>query len=398
MKPILAKLVLPLGILSVAACGARTPLDGLEGEEPGDGAGGLLVGSGGQVGTGTGGRVGSGGGAGGFVGTGGRGGSGGMVGGRGGNVGGSQTGGRISTGGAGGGVVFGGAGGSVRGGAGGSLRGGAGGSLRGGAGGSLRGGAGGSLRGGAGGSLRGGAGGSVVFGGAGGSVVFGGAGGSGAVGGTAATGGTGGTVTTGACQGLASNEELIDDLNDGDRFVPRINGRVGSWTDSHDGTPGGVMSPDPVDPFVPTQTGDPCRKYAAYVKGMGFSDWGANLWFGLGAPYDASKYSGISFWARVDSATSLVLRVAFPDKDTQPDGGICKTNVTGPTACYDHYGTRITLTSSWKKLTLAFKDLSQDGWGLQGTAFDPASLYEVLFEIPVNAAFSIWIDDVAFTM
>ena len=47
---------------------------------------------------------------------------------------------------------------------------------------------------------------------------------------------------------------------------------------------------------------------------------------------------------------------------------------------------------------MTFKDLTQDGWGLRATAFDPASLFEVLFEISKNATFGIWIDDVAFTM
>ena len=221
--------------------------------------------------------------------------------------------------------------------------------------------------------------------------------------GTPATGGTVGTdgaIETGGstCPGLASNEEMIDDLNDGNRFIPSLSGRVGSWTDSDDGTPGGTMFPDPVNNFTPTDTGDTCRKYAAYVKGGGFSDWGADFWFGLGSPYNASKYTGISFWAKVDSGTSAVLHVAFPDKDTYPDGGICKTNVTGPTACFDHYGSRPTLTTDWKKYTVSFSQISQDGWGLQGTKFDPSSLYEVLFQIPVNATFSIWIDDVAFTM
>jgi hypothetical protein len=40
---------------------------------------------------------------------------------------------------------------------------------------------------------------------------------------------------------------------------------------------------------------------------------------------------------------------------------------------------------------------AQDGWGLQGKMFEPNSLYEVDFQIPVNATFGLWIDDVAFT-
>jgi hypothetical protein len=206
-----------------------------------------------------------------------------------------------------------------------------------------------------------------------------------------------GTVGGEACQGLASNEDLIDDLNDGNRFILNNSGRVGSWTDSHDSTPTGAMYPDPVNLFTPTDTGDSCRKYAVYVKGSGFSDWGASFWFGLGSPYNASKYTGITFWARTDAGSSGVVRVSFPDKDTYPDGGICKTNVTGATQCYDHYGARVTLTPDWKKQTLSFKDLSQDGWGLQGAAFDPSTLFQVLFQIPVNATFGIWVDDVAFT-
>jgi hypothetical protein len=200
------------------------------------------------------------------------------------------------------------------------------------------------------------------------------------------------------CVGLASNEELIDDLNDGNRFIPAVNGRVGAWTDSDDGTPGGTMVPDPANAFTPTDTGDVCRKYAAYVKGTGFTSSGASFWFGLGSPYNASKYTGISFWAKIDSGSTAVIRVAFPDKDTFPDGGICSTSGVGPTGCWDHYMSRITLTNDWRKHTVYFSELSQDSWGLLATQFDPTSLYEVLFQISVNATFGIWIDDVAFTM
>jgi len=417
MKRMFAKVVVPIGFFTFVACGARSPLDSMDdgtGESNG-GAGGIFLGSGGRPGAGgftlsTGGRPGDGGTTliitGGFIGSGGRPATGGFA----------TTGGRINSGGAYGGyIVDGGSGG--HGGytpLGGSIP--AGGQT-------ITGGKAGGITGNSGGSGgRGGSGGGGMMGGAAGTARFdGGFGGSGGLMGDGGPrdlgiergdalmfgdvkgtgGGSGGSVATGGsggCQGLASNEELIDDLNDGDRLIPKLNGRVGAWADSGDGTPGGSMYPDPTAPFVPTDTGDPCRKYAAYVKGTGFSDSGARLWVGLGAPYDASRYTGISFWARTDVGTSPALRVAFPDKDTQPEGGICQTNVTGPTQCYDHYGFRLNLTSTWTKYTITFKELSQDGWGLQGSAFDPASLFEIQFQISVNATFSMWIDDLAFTM
>lgn len=201
------------------------------------------------------------------------------------------------------------------------------------------------------------------------------------------------------CPGLASYEEMIDDLNDGDRFIPSVNGRAGAWSDSHDSSPGGKMFPDPTTGFVPSDSGDACRKFAAYTSGAGYVLWGANLWVGLGGPYNASNYKGISFWAKIDAGTSAVVRVAFPDKDTQPDGNICQTSVSsGPTACFDHYGFRETLTSTWSKYTIYFSQLSQENWGHAGTAFDPSSLYEILFQIQVGANFGLWIDDIAFTM
>ncbi|MGA9653204.1 MAG: hypothetical protein WBV96_04765, partial [Polyangia bacterium] len=222
--------------------------------------------------------------------------------------------------------------------------------------------------------------------------------------GTAPSGGSGGTggsaigSSGGSCPGLDPlHEELIDNMNDGSRYIPQINGRAGAWSDSDDSTPGSSMFPDPAGPFTMTWTGDPCRQYAAYVYGGPFVDWGADFWFGLGSPYNASAYTGIDFWAKIDAGTTSVLRVAFPDKDTDPDGGLCQTNVTGPTQCYDHYGARITLTTTWTKYTVPFSSLSQDGWGRPGLAFDPSTLYEVLFQIPVDARFGVWIDDVAFT-
>ncbi len=238
---------------------------------------------------------------------------------------------------------------------------------------------------------RGGAG---ALGGTTGESATGGAGGLQSTGGTggATRGGTGGST----CPGLAGNEELIDDFSDGDRFLPKLNGRVGSWSVTHDDTPGGVMSPEPSAGFAPAQTGETCRGYAAYVKGYGFSDWGATLGVGLGSPYPAGAFVGISFLAKIDPGSKEVLRVAFPDKDTDPDGGLCRTNTTGPDACFDHYGKRVALTSQWTRHTIFFLELTQDGWGRQGATFDADSLYGIVFQVPEGAGFGLWLDDVAF--
>ena len=397
MKSISTRLLLPLGILLALGCGARSPLD-LEGSNGADDTGGSggTPASGGI--SGSGGHAGSGGmmmGTGGMLmGTGGRVGTGGTIAGTGGyhiDGGAPGSGGRISTGGAGSGGNAGGSAGSM-GGQGGFGTGGSPGTggRGGGAGGTTGVGGKGGAVGGAGGNKGGAAGGGV-----GGSIPNGGSIGTGS---TVATGGTIGTGGS-TCPGLAANEELIDDLDDGDRFIPMVNGRSGAWTDSHDSSPSSKMFPDPNTGFVPSATGDACRKYAAYVYGTGYVIWGSDFWFGLGSPYNASKYTGITFWAKVDPGTSSVVRFAFPDKDTQPDGNICQTGISsGSTACYDHYGQRVTLSTTWTKYTLSFGSLSQEGWGHAGTAFDPASLYEVLFQIPVNATFGVWIDDVAFTM
>jgi hypothetical protein len=187
-------------------------------------------------------------------------------------------------------------------------------------------------------------------------------------------------------------------MNDGNRFIPSNSGRAGAWKDSHDDTPGSTMFPDPVGPFTMTKTDDPCRQYVAYVYGGPFVVYGASVWFGLGSPYDASKYKGFTFWAKIDGGTSTGIRVVFPDKDTQPDGNICKTGVTGSSACYDHYGQRVTLGTEWEKYTVPFASLTTDNWGSNGTGFDPSSLYEIQFQLPMNTKFGVWIDDVAFQL
>lgn len=245
-------------------------------------------------------------------------------------------------------------------------------------------------------------GGSVVAGrsgGVGGSSMGGGGASGSSRGGASLGGRTGSTViATGGRSSplpLESDEELIDDMNDGDRFLVKSDGRVGAWKTWNDGTPGGSMVPDPSSPFVPTDTGDPNAKYAVYVKGSGFTTNGSNVSLGLGAPYDASKYRGIAFWAKSD-AGSTYARVLFPDKDTDLDAGLCKPSGPSADMCYDHYGWRFSFDPGWGKFRVLFKDLTQDGWGRKGTAFDPSTIFEIIFQFPANANYAVWIDNLAF--
>lgn len=240
-----------------------------------------------------------------------------------------------------------------------------------------------------------------------------GTGGSGGTGGSKATGGvppTGGAPPTGGYPGtggssacptyLLANEELIDDMNDGNAAIPEVNLRRGAWSDLLVNTSGASIYPDPSTPFVVTDTGDICRKFAVFVKGQTSIDpgSGANFGFSLGAPYDASAYSGLSFWARIEAGTDPPLRVTFPDGDTDPRGAICSTSTADTTkTCWDHYGLRLTLTTTWTKYSIPFSALSQDSWGYLAQKFDPSTLYSVVFTIGDTATFAIWIDSVAFT-
>jgi len=221
--------------------------------------------------------------------------------------------------------------------------------------------------------------------------------GTGGTSGVAGATGTAGTTGIIVCPPPLPGVDTIDDMNDGDRFILPGRGRSGAWSTSGDATPGATMTPAPGGDFPMTETGDPCRKRAAYVQGSGFALGGASFSVGLGSPYNASAYRSLTFWAKVDPGTTPRLRVSLPDKDTHPDGGICQMTGPGPTLCWDHYGLRVAFTTDWAQYTVPFSSLTQNGWGHVGTAFDPASIYEVVFEIPVNANFGIWIDDLAFS-
>lgn len=110
------------------------------------------------------------------------------------------------------------------------------------------------------------------------------------------------------------------------------------------------------------------------------------------AGFDASKYEGISFFARRGADSSGSVRLKVPDRATFPEAGEC-------TECFNDFGADLELSEEWQHYVFRFEDLAQlPGWGAPRPAsVDAAALYGVQFQVAgAGAKFDIWIDDLAF--
>jgi hypothetical protein len=178
--------------------------------------------------------------------------------------------------------------------------------------------------------------------------------------------------------------------------------RNGFWFTYNENADVGTQQPAVGAIFNPTAIVPPrgASTYAAHTSGGGHAY--AGLGFNLNSPpgvmipatYDASAYVGITFFAM---GTGTVIMV-IPDKDTNPQGGVC---MTGDRAqCFDHFSSSrrpIVLTSAWQPYTVLFSDLVQQGFGYRAPAFDKSAIYAVQWlDNAAGAAFDIWIDDVSF--
>jgi hypothetical protein len=199
------------------------------------------------------------------------------------------------------------------------------------------------------------------------------------------------------CPAPALGEDVIDDMEHRDGAVPELRGRSGFWFTFHDETPGATLIPASGSPFQMTNSEDRCRHMAARVVGDSFTTWGAGMGVGLGQPYDAAAYEGVSFWAKGQLDTTNLLRVSFPNKDTDPKGQACADRTDGTERCHDHFGAQFRLSPSWRKVTLHFAHLRQRGWGHRAPEFDRQTLYGIHFELPIGTKFELWVDELAFT-
>jgi endoglucanase len=192
-------------------------------------------------------------------------------------------------------------------------------------------------------------------------------------------------------------EGLIDDCEDSNNQVAAVAGRAGYWYTFLD-TAGSTVEPPAGGTYAMTEGGANGSGFAARFSGV-ISKNGSPLYAGLGfnwvdpkEKYDASKYGGISFWAKKAPGTYGKIRIKIPDVNTDPQGGVC-------TECFNDFGADIELTETWTEYVITWDVARQlQYWGKPTPPkIDPKQLYG--FQIQVNKAgekYDVWIDDITF--
>jgi endoglucanase len=111
------------------------------------------------------------------------------------------------------------------------------------------------------------------------------------------------------------------------------------------------------------------------------------------ATYDASKYQGISFFAKKGPGSTSKVRVKISDKNTDQEGGVC-------VLCSNDFGMQLTLTEEWQKFIVPFGSLRQEAsWGNpRPRALSADAIFAIQFAVnDKGKSYDVWVDDVAFT-
>lgn len=208
-------------------------------------------------------------------------------------------------------------------------------------------------------------------------------------------GGTGTDVKTCPLGMKVADDGLVDDFEDGNNQLTLDGGRDGYWWPKVD-TAGSTLQPTP---FASSEDAGDGSDGAMHVFGKTVSGdptlaWGAGFGVNLRdqtAIYDGSRYAGVSFKAKVGPGASNSVRFNVGDINTHPAGKMC-------TACWNHFGKNMILTTEWKEYKVTFSELRQKpDWGApRPPSIEPSKLVELDWSIDPGQTYDIWIDDVAF--
>ena len=127
-----------------------------------------------------------------------------------------------------------------------------------------------------------------------------------------------------------------------------------------------------------TVSGDPSRVTGQLAPA---GEVYAGVGIGFATPLDASRYRGIAFRARRGPGAAAHVRLKVPDRNTDPDGGVC-------TDCYNDFGISFEVTEEWVRYEAAFADLVQEtGWGApRPPAIDATALHGVQWQVTTPGA------------
>jgi endoglucanase len=193
---------------------------------------------------------------------------------------------------------------------------------------------------------------------------------------------------------------LVDDGEDGNNQSLPNGGRGGYWYTFRDrGTTTVEPEAGALSNVAFTMSeGGHASSWAARFHGK--IGTGAIVFSGLGvnfvdpkSQYDASKYTGVSFWAKRGESSTGKVRLKVPDVNTDPEGNVC-------TECFNDFGADFTFTPEWKQYVVPWRSMRQlAGWGAPHKPHVAADkIYGLQWQVQVPSAnYDLFIDDVRFT-
>jgi endoglucanase len=196
------------------------------------------------------------------------------------------------------------------------------------------------------------------------------------------------------------NVGVISDGENNSNQINDVEGRGGYWYTFVDDAGSSVVPEAGKNggTFSMTAGGAKGTKYGAHITGN--IAGGGTLFAGVGlnfvdpkGQYDASKYQGISFWAKKGPGSATKVKLKVPDAATDPDGKICKE-------CFNDFGMDLTLNDEWTQYTIPFTSMKQDKtWGSpHPDGIDKSKLYGIQFQFnEPNTSFDFWVDEIEFT-
>jgi hypothetical protein len=203
------------------------------------------------------------------------------------------------------------------------------------------------------------------------------------------------------CDGTptAAGDGLIDDFEDDNTQMVKLDGRDGYWWKNAD-KEGAKFTEPPDGPYKVAEEGANGSTKSLYVAGSTKKgsdqaygvEVGSNLVSTKASVYDASKYIGVSFWAKVGPKSVKKVRFNIADVNTHPDLGTC-------TNCWNHFMKEVDLTTEWKEYQVSFKEMAQRaGWGEpRPKAISPDQLYALTFAFEGSGSeFELFVDDIQF--